>query len=88
MTIVGILGAIRGRGYPKFRNDLGAVEIRIGVKEFECIGQLPPQDHPHIYLEMGVRDEMLCPYCSTLYRFDQSLRASEAIPAESLFSGQ
>jgi hypothetical protein len=31
-------------GYPKFRNDRGVAEIRIGVREFDCIGVSPPQD--------------------------------------------
>jgi uncharacterized Zn-finger protein len=35
--------------YLKFRNDWGVREICIGVKEFKCIGESPPQDHPHIY---------------------------------------
>jgi uncharacterized Zn-finger protein len=54
------------------------------MKEFECIGQSPPQDHPHVFLEMGDRDKILCPYCSTLYRFDASLATFESHPAESL----
>jgi hypothetical protein len=29
-----------GGSYPKFKND------RVGVKEFVCIGESPPQDHP------------------------------------------
>ena len=40
-------------GHPKFRNDRGVPEICIGVREFECIGVSPPQDHPHIYIDMG-----------------------------------
>ena len=49
------------------------------------IGQSPPQDHPHIYLELGNEDRILCPYCNTLYRFDPGLRAFEAYPPESFF---
>ncbi len=41
--------------YPKFRNDRGVTEIRIGVKEFNCIGVSPPHDHPHVYLNMENR---------------------------------
>jgi hypothetical protein len=37
-----IIGA--DSGYPKFRNDRGVPEICIGVKEFMCIGESPPQD--------------------------------------------
>ena len=36
--------------YPKFQNEVGAPIVRIGSREFTCIGDKPPQDHPHIYL--------------------------------------
>jgi uncharacterized Zn-finger protein len=48
-----------GGGYPKFRNDRGVPEICIGVKEFMCIGESPPQDHPHVYINMGEADTIL-----------------------------
>lgn len=57
---------------PKISNDDGAAEIFVDVKEFECIGAEPPYDHPHIYLDMGSEDEIICPYCSTRYRFKKS----------------
>jgi len=47
-----------GSGYPKFRNDRGVPEICIGVREFKCIGMSPPQDHPHVYINMG--EALLC----------------------------
>ena len=50
--------------YLKFRNDRGVPEICIGVKEFMCIGESPPQDHPHVYFNMGEADTILCPYCA------------------------
>ena len=62
-----------GGGYLKFRNDHGVPEIRIGVKEFECIGVSPPLDHPHIYINMGEADTILCPYCATRFCFDPRL---------------
>ena len=37
-----------GGDYPKFKNDRALAEIRIGAKEFNCIGVSPPHDHPHI----------------------------------------
>jgi uncharacterized Zn-finger protein len=70
---------------PQFCNDLGVREIRIGTKAFECIGETPPKDHPHVYLELGEQSQMLCPYCSTLFSFDSSLQKWEAVPSESLF---
>lgn len=72
--------------HPQFRNDQGVKEIRIGAREFECIGQTPPEDHPHIYLEMASQDKILCPYCGTLFRYDPGLEPSEAMPPQSLFS--
>jgi uncharacterized Zn-finger protein len=66
---------------PKLANDAGVDEITIGVKEFECIGALPPYDHPHVYLDMGRDDEIICPYCSTRYRYSDKLSASASKPA-------
>jgi uncharacterized Zn-finger protein len=71
---------MHGEGTPKFTNDAGASEIRVGVREFECIGAKPPFDHPHIFLDMGRVPEIICPYCSTLYKFDDTLKANEAVP--------
>ena len=73
-------------GYPKFRNDRGVPEICIGVKEFMCIGESPPQDHPHVYINMGEAGTILCPYCATRFRFDPRLTASDADPPDSFFA--
>jgi uncharacterized Zn-finger protein len=67
--------------YPTFHNAVGVPIVRIGCREFKCIGDKPPQDHPHIYLKMGDANEIVCPYCSTLFRFDPSLGAHDADPA-------
>jgi uncharacterized Zn-finger protein len=74
--------AFQMESYPKFHNELGVSIVRVGCREFECIGDKPPQDHPHIYLNMGDAGEIICPYCSTLFRFDPSLGAHEADPAD------
>ena len=58
---------------PKFHNDAAAAEIRIGARSFHCIGASPPHDHPHVYLDMGEQDAILCPYCATSLRFDARL---------------
>ena len=60
------------QSYPKFHNEIGVPIVRVGCREFKCIGAKPPQDHPHIYLNMGDASEIVCPYCSTLFRFDPS----------------
>lgn len=72
---------------PTFHNDRAVPEIRVGVREFACIGESPPQDHPHVYLDMGERDTIRCPYCGTRYRHDSRLAPSEADPPDSLFGG-
>jgi hypothetical protein len=33
--------------YPKFHNEVGVPIVRIGCREFKCIEDKPPQDHPH-----------------------------------------
>ena len=73
--------------YPKFHNEVGVPIVRIGCREFKCIGDKPPQDHPHVYLNMGDANEIVCPYCSTLFRFNQSLGAYEADPADCAYGG-
>ena len=76
---------MHGEGTPKFNNDAGVREIRIGVREFECMGATPPNDHPHVYLDMGRATEIICPYCSTLYRFNPSLHGTDTLPPGHLF---
>ena len=70
---------------PHFHNDLGVQVIEIGAREFMCVGELPPLDHPHVFLDMGSDDEIICPYCSTLYRHDPALDPRAARPAECAF---
>lgn len=67
-------------GPPHFCNDIGVEKIHIGVKEFKCMGARPPSDHPHIYLDMGSDDQIVCPYCSTLYMFDPNLGPEQSDP--------
>ena len=74
--------------YPKFHNEVGVSIVRIGCREFKCIGDKPPQDHPHIYLNMGDTGEIICPYCATLFRFDPSLGAQEAVPKDCAYGDQ
>ena len=71
--------------YVKFKNDLGLAEIGIGVKEFKCIGVSPPEDHPHIYHNMGDQDFVHCLYCNTKYKFRPSLGRSETEPPGNVF---
>lgn len=75
-------------GTPHFSNDVGASKIEIGVKEFKCIGAKAPFDHPHVYIDMGQDDEIICPYCSTHYKFNPSLDAEESRPPNLCVSSQ
>lgn len=70
-----------GHGIPHFQNDDGHAVVEIGVKEFMCVGATPPFDHPHEFLDMGDDNEKVCPYCSTLYRYNPALGATETQPA-------
>jgi len=67
---------------PLFFNEMGVRSIEIGVAAFDCMGALPPHDHPHVYLTMGERADILCPYCSTQYRINPALRWNETVPID------
>lgn len=67
----------------KFHNQPAVPQIRIGVRQSNCIGALPPHDHPHVYLAMETA--VLCPYCSTLFRFDARLPPTHTDPADCPF---
>jgi len=69
------------RGVAHFHNQAGSESIRIGFKEFMCIGALPPFDHPHVFLDMGSGDEAICPYCATLYKHDPKLAGDASEPS-------
>ena len=73
---------------PHFHNSPGVAQIRVGAKEFMCIGALPPFDHPHIFIDMGADREAVCPYCSTLYKHNPKLGAEDSIPANAAWGHQ
>lgn len=68
-----------------FHNSDGASQIEIGVKEFMCVGALPPFDHPHVYLDMGADAEIVCPYCSTHFVHSSRLKPGTAQPQSAIF---
>ena len=68
-----------------FQNDKGVPEIAIGVKEFMCCGANVPHDHPHVFLDMGSDNEIVCPYCSTLYKYSPDLAVYETRPEGCMF---
>jgi uncharacterized Zn-finger protein len=74
--------AMADHAVPHFQNDPGVPVIEIGAKEFMCVGATPPFDHPHIFCDMGDENEIICSYCSTLFRFDPKLGPHDARPPE------
>ena len=73
------------KGVPHFQNDAGVNSIEIGVKEFMCCGASAPYDHPHVFLDMGNDNEIVCPYCSTVYRYAPELTFRETRPEGCLY---
>ncbi|WP_068085502.1 zinc-finger domain-containing protein [Polycladidibacter stylochi] len=71
---------------PHFQNSGGHDSVTIGAKEFMCIGANPPFDHPHIFLDMGAETQVVCPYCSTLYKYDDKLSAHDASPSDCVYT--
>ena len=71
---------------PHFHNDPGVPVIEIGAREFMCVGARPPLDHPHVFLDMGDDNEIICPYCSTLYVHEARLGPEESEPVGCLVS--
>ena len=51
-----------------------------------CVGANPPFDHPHIFCDMGDDGEIICEYCSTLYRYDPKLGAEQSRPADCIWT--
>ncbi|MEO0329896.1 MAG: zinc-finger domain-containing protein [Pseudomonadota bacterium] len=70
---------------PHFQNDQGVPSIKVGVKELMCCGANAPFDHPHVFLDMGSDDEIICPYCSTVYKYAADLGPTETLPIGCLF---
>ena len=70
---------------PHFHNTEGLRSIEVGSKEFQCVGALPPLDHPHIFIDMGKDNEAVCSYCSTLYVFNADLGEGNAKPVSAIF---
>lgn len=73
---------------PHFHNSDGLPRIAIGSKEFQCVGALPPFDHPHVYLDMGKDTEIVCPYCSTLYVFSPDLEPGTSEPLSAVYQSE
>ena len=53
--------AVTDEVVPHFHNEPGVPVIEIGAKKFMCMVALPPQDHPHVFCDMGEDLEYVCP---------------------------
>ncbi|MHB1102034.1 MAG: zinc-finger domain-containing protein [Devosia sp.] len=73
---------------PHFHNTEGLARIDVGSREFMCIGALPPFDHPHIFLDMGKDNEIVCAYCSTLYVYDPALADGTSEPLSAVYRSE
>lgn len=73
---------------PHFHNTEGLKRIEVGSKEFMCVGALPPFDHPHIFIDMGKGNDVVCPYCSTHYVFNASLPAGTSQPLSAVYQAE
>ena len=71
-------------GTPHFHNSAGYPSIKIAVRQFMCVGVLPPNDHPHVYVDMGNETDIVCEYCSTRFVHDGSI-ATLCVPEECLY---
>jgi len=73
--------ALQMESYPKFHNEVGVPIVRMAAASSMCIGDKPPQDHPHVLPHMGDASEIICPY-ALRYSFLIDLGAHEADPAD------
>lgn len=62
---------------PKYTNDEGHKAISIPVREFVCMGESEPMDHPHVFLTMGKEDFKVCPYCGTRFDYIRSYKGTD-----------
>ena len=57
---------------PHFDNLIGQKEIITDSKIFMCQGAPKPYNHPKSFLNMGNKNEYLCPYCSTKFIYKKN----------------
>ena len=72
--------------FPIYKNDIGAKVIKIGVKNFMCMGETPPRDHPWMFITMKNKDSVNCLYCNTIFKYDSALSFEITQPAECYYA--
>ncbi len=73
---------------PHFHNTEGLKRIELGSKEFMCVGALPPFDHPHIFIDMGKDNYIVCPFCSTHYVYNAELAPGTSHPLSAVYQAE
>jgi uncharacterized Zn-finger protein len=66
----------------EIHNEVGVPIVRIGCRVSSNALGVSRRKITHTSTYMGDANEIVCPCCSTLFRFDQSLGAYEADPAD------
>ena len=54
----------------------------MGMRLVKVIQNRDDPPSTHIFLDMGGDNEIVCPYCSTLYVYNSDLAADESSPAD------
>ena len=77
-------------GAPKSNPAAPAPELNTTSTGKKTIAIISPAKTSEFHNELpkGAAEEAICPYCSTLYRFDASLDAGRPRPAEAFWQGE
>ena len=57
---------------PEIKEELNSDIEFVKSKKVSCDGGGGVLGHPKVYLEMGDQNEIICPYCSKLFRITQN----------------
>ena len=70
---------------PHLVNDKGVDKIKIGVKEFQCMGAARPTTILTSISTWAHDAQIVCPYCSTLFVHDAALSDGESDPPSCVY---
>tara|TARA_Y100001935_G_C17206346_1_gene457763 strand:- start:358 stop:534 length:177 start_codon:yes stop_codon:yes gene_type:complete len=55
---------------PDIKDDTSINVEVVSSKKVSCDGGGGALGHPRVFLEMGNEDQIVCPYCSKLFKFN------------------